>query len=210
MALSTADSRLDQSCQRRSVQHNLQRTARFQIEIAIYGGDGEVFGIHVENAGAATPQLFERLRALRKHPLRHRLAINLDRLLRMGGWGREFITVAPGGSVLPCHAAASIPGLTFANVRDASLADIWAHSEAFERFRGTSWMKEPCRSCSRRDEDFGGCRCQAMLLTGDPAATDPVCVLSPDRARLDAALAEATTQDVPFRWRRYAKGAVPA
>lgn len=125
----------------------------------------------------------------------------------MGGWGRQFINVTPGGDVLPCHAAASLPGLEFANVRGASLGDIWSGSAAFEAFRGTSWMKEPCRSCSRRDEDFGGCRCQAMMVTGDPANTDPVCTLSPHRSALEAALADAVGGEADFRWRRYEKGA---
>jgi PqqA peptide cyclase len=81
--------------------------------------------------------------------------------------------------VLPCHAAEVIPDLEFWNVREHSLADIWRSSPAFQAFRGTDWMQEPCRSCSRRDQDFGGCRCQAFLLTGDARAADPVCHLSP-------------------------------
>ena len=85
----------------------------------------------------------------------------------MGGWGRQFLAVTPSGTVLPCHAAASIPGLVFDNVRERSLGWIWRRSEAFNRFRGKSWMREPCRSCPRAEQDFGGCRCQAFLLTGD-------------------------------------------
>jgi pyrroloquinoline quinone biosynthesis protein E len=81
--------------------------------------------------------------------------------------------------VLPCHAAEVIPGLEFWNVREHSLADIWRSSPAFLTFRGTDWMQEPCKSCARRDQDFGGCRCQAFLLTGDARAADPVCHLSP-------------------------------
>jgi pyrroloquinoline quinone biosynthesis protein E len=95
------------------------------------------------------------------------------------GWGRVFLTVAPDGAVLPCQTAREIPGLEFPNVREASLEDIWFHAPVFQRFRGTDWMPEPCRSCERREIDFGGCRCQAFLLAGDPAATDPVCHLSP-------------------------------
>jgi pyrroloquinoline quinone biosynthesis protein E len=120
----------------------------------------------------------------------------------MGGWGRQFIVVSPSGAVLPCHAAASIPELRFDNVRDADLGTIWRQSEAFVRFRGAGWMREPCRSCVRQEEDFGGCRCQAMALTGDAANTDPVCVLSTHRVALDAALAAAVETDVPYRWRR--------
>jgi PqqA peptide cyclase len=98
----------------------------------------------------------------------------------VGGWGRRSLNVAPDGTVLPCHAAQIIPGLEFWSVRDHSLADIWQHSPAFNAFRGTRWMQEPCASCPRRAEDFGGCRCQAFMLTGNAAATDPVCHLSPN------------------------------
>jgi PqqA peptide cyclase len=99
----------------------------------------------------------------------------------MGGWGRTAMVVAPNGDVLPCQAASTIPGLVFANVREHDLDWIWNESEAFARFRGTGWMQEPCRSCplGRQEEDWGGCRCQALRLTGDAAATDPVCHLSP-------------------------------
>jgi PqqA peptide cyclase len=99
----------------------------------------------------------------------------------MGGWGRRQLTVAPNGDVLPCPAAQALP-LPRASVRADSLARIWTESPAFQSFRGTAWMPEPCRSCDRREIDFGGCRCQAFLLTGDAARTDPVCHLSPDHA----------------------------
>jgi pyrroloquinoline quinone biosynthesis protein E len=98
----------------------------------------------------------------------------------MDGWGRRFIVVAPDGLVLPCHAAHTLPGLAFDNAKDRSLAEIWRSSAAFDAFRGESWMPEPCRSCDRRTVDFGGCRCQAFHLTGNAAATDPACPLSPD------------------------------
>ena len=97
----------------------------------------------------------------------------------MGGWARKTLNVTPTGRVLPCHAAETIPGLSFMSVREASLSEIWYGSAAFAAFRGETWMREPCRSCERRSVDFGGCRCQAMALTGDPRNTDPVCVLSP-------------------------------
>ena len=97
----------------------------------------------------------------------------------VGGWGRRSLNVTPAGKVLPCHAAESIPDLEFWNVREHSLADIWKNSPAFNAFRGTDWMQEPCRSCARREIDFGGCRCQAFALTGDARATDPVCHLAP-------------------------------
>jgi PqqA peptide cyclase len=97
----------------------------------------------------------------------------------MGGWGKRQLTVTPNGDVLPCPAAHALP-LPRASVHEDSLARIWAHSPLFQRFRGTDWMPEPCRSCERREIDFGGCRCQAFQLTGDAARTDPVCHLSPD------------------------------
>jgi len=117
----------------------------------------------------------------------------------VGGWGRRSLNVTPSGKVLPCHAAESIPGLEFWSVKDHSLADIWINSPAFNAFRGTAWMQEPCRSCERREIDFGGCRCQAFILTGDAAAADPVCHLSPHHANV-AALA-AQHRDVPYSYR---------
>jgi PqqA peptide cyclase len=102
----------------------------------------------------------------------------------MGGWARQFINISPSGLALPCHAAESIAGLAFDSVRDRSLADIWRHSKAFELFRGTAWMPEPCASCERREVDWGGCRCQAFALLGDAGATDPACALSPHHAEL--------------------------
>jgi pyrroloquinoline quinone biosynthesis protein E len=102
----------------------------------------------------------------------------------MNGWGRRYLTVNPSGDVLPCPTAGEIPGLRFDNVRDKSLNWIWEQSEAFNRFRGIEWMPDPCRTCEFRELDFGGCRCQAALITGDSAATDPACSLSPQRERL--------------------------
>jgi pyrroloquinoline quinone biosynthesis protein E len=118
----------------------------------------------------------------------------------VGGWGRRSLNVTPSGKVLPCHAAETIPGLEFWSVRDHSLADIWRNSPAFNAFRGTGWMKEPCLSCARRELDFGGCRCQALALTGDAAAADPVCHLAPGHAKV-AALA-AAQGDEPYAYRR--------
>ena len=97
----------------------------------------------------------------------------------MGGWGQRFMLIDPAGRALPCHAATTIPGMSFDNVRDRTLANIWTRSAAFERFRGTAWMPEPCASCDRREIDWGGCRCQALALAGDAATTDPVCWKSP-------------------------------
>jgi pyrroloquinoline quinone biosynthesis protein E len=120
----------------------------------------------------------------------------------MGGWARRSLNVTPSGRVLPCHAAESIPGLQFWSVRDHSLQDIWRRSPAFQAFRGTDWMPEPCRSCEMRDTDYGGCRCQAMAITGDAAATDPACELSPHHARLRAlADREAMEADETYVYR---------
>ena len=106
----------------------------------------------------------------------------------MGGWGRKVMLVTPSGEALPCHAAKIIPGLQFDNVKEKPLRDIWDQGKAFQKFRGESWMYEPCKSCERRSQDFGGCRCQALLLAGDAAATDPVCSLAPSRGKVDAIL----------------------
>lgn len=106
----------------------------------------------------------------------------------VGGWGRKLILISPDGSAMPCHAANVIPGMQFENVKEKGLREIWEHSAAFERFRGEEWMQEPCKSCERRHQDFGGCRCQAMLLAGDAEATDPVCSLAPTRGMVDAVL----------------------
>jgi pyrroloquinoline quinone biosynthesis protein E len=122
----------------------------------------------------------------------------------VGGWGRRSLNVTPSGKVLPCHAAETIPGLTFWSVTEHALADIWENSPACRAFRGTDWMPEPCASCSRRDIDFGGCRCQAFALTGDATATDPVCHLSPHHAELAALAAERS--DTPYTYRRMPAG----
>ena len=107
----------------------------------------------------------------------------------LNGWGRRYLTVNPIGDVLPCPTAASaIPDLRLENVRTRDLDWIWQESESFNRFRGTEWMPEPCQSCPQKEIDFGGCRCQAALLTGKAANTDPVCEFSPNRARVDAVL----------------------
>jgi pyrroloquinoline quinone biosynthesis protein E len=118
----------------------------------------------------------------------------------VGGWGRRSLNVTPAGKVLPCHAAESIPGLEFWSVREHSLADIWANSPAFNAFRGTAWMQEPCASCARREIDFGGCRCQAFALTGDARATDPVCHLAPRHE--DVAALAAVQHDASYAYRR--------
>jgi PqqA peptide cyclase len=122
----------------------------------------------------------------------------------MGGWGRKLMLIDPSGDALPCHAARVIPNLRFENVTKRPLEWIWQESESFQKFRGEDWMQEPCRTCDRRTIDFGGCRCQAMLLAADAAATDPVCSLSPkhelvtaitDRANFPATHALASSSE---------------
>lgn len=109
----------------------------------------------------------------------------------MGGWGRKLMLINPSGKVLPCHAAEVLPGMSFENVRKKSLQWIWQESSSFQRFRGEEWMPEPCQSCERRSEDFGGCRCQAFLLTGDAKATDPACSLAPTHDVVVSAVSSA-------------------
>src|SRR5690606_7473945 len=106
----------------------------------------------------------------------------------MNGWGAIFLTVAPDGTAPPCHAARQLPGLAFPNVREHDLEWIWYRSPAFNRFRGFEWMQEPCRSCPEKEKDFGGCRCQAYMLTGDATNADPVCDKSPHHAALVASV----------------------
>jgi PqqA peptide cyclase len=109
----------------------------------------------------------------------------------MNGLGSIFLTITPDGTALPCHAARMLPGLDFPNVRNSSISDIWLKSTGFTHFRGDAWMKEPCRSCPEKAKDFGGCRCQAFLLTGDAANADPVCDLSPHHHLVTDAVAKA-------------------
>jgi pyrroloquinoline quinone biosynthesis protein E len=111
----------------------------------------------------------------------------------MGGWGRRLMLVNPAGKVLPCHAAEVLPGMSFENVREKTLDWIWQESSSFRKFRGEDWMPEPCRSCDRRTEDFGGCRCQAFLLTGDALVTDPACSLAPSHSIVESAVCDANT-----------------
>lgn len=124
----------------------------------------------------------------------------------MGGWAKRTLNVNPQGKVLPCHAAEIIPGLEFWSVKDHSIADIWWNSPAFNAFRGTDWMLEPCRSCERKEMDYGGCRCQAMALTGDARNADPICHRAPDHHKIEeiAASFDGTeTKIPPYVYRRY-------
>jgi len=109
----------------------------------------------------------------------------------MGGWGRRLMLINPSGRALPCHAAEVLPGMSFENVREKTLEWIWQESDSFRKFRGENWMPEPCRSCDRRSEDFGGCRCQAFLLAGDELVTDPACSLAPEHGIVEKAVREA-------------------
>src|SRR5438128_6411539 len=119
----------------------------------------------------------------------------------LNGWGQRYLTVNPIGDVLPCPTASSaIPALRFENVRGRALDWIWRESESFNRFRGTEWMRDPCRSCPQKEIDFGGCRCQAALLTGNAANTDPVCTLSPNRSVVDAVLRDMNSNDAARDW----------
>jgi PqqA peptide cyclase len=180
-----------------------------RVEIA----HAQYYGWALKNRTALMPSAEQVQRAAAKVEAlraRHRGEIVIDAVVPdyyarlpkpcVGGWGRRSLNITPAGKVLPCHAAESIPGLEFWSVREHALADIWANSPAFNAFRGTAWMAEPCQSCARRDIDFGGCRCQAFALTGNARATDPVCHLAPGHDRV-AALA-AVQDDAPYDYRR--------
>lgn len=120
----------------------------------------------------------------------------------MGGWGQQFVNVTPSGTVLPCHAAETIPHLSFDSLRERTLRDIWEHGMAFAAYRGDHWMPSTCKSCDRKEIDWGGCRCQALALAGDAAAIDPTCVESPYHATIRAlaeAEAEAGSDAITYR-----------
>jgi PqqA peptide cyclase len=122
----------------------------------------------------------------------------------MNGWGKVFLSIAPDGTAMPCHNAGSLPGLDLPNVREHRLDHIWRDSSAFNRFRGNAWMKEPCNTCDEREKDFGGCRCQAHLLAGDPEQADPVCGKSPHHDKVvqivrNAAVPQAVQAPLVFR-----------
>lgn len=119
----------------------------------------------------------------------------------MGGWGSAGLNITPDGTVLPCHAAESIPHLEFETVRDRPLSEIWYDSAAFNAYRGTDWLPQPCQGCERKEIDFGGCRCQALALAGDASATDPVCSKSPQHGVVLELLQE-TTGSTDFTYRR--------
>jgi pyrroloquinoline quinone biosynthesis protein E len=189
------------------------------VELALSLGASRVEVAHVQyygwamkNRAALMPsraQVDEAVRQVEMLRARHHGRIVIDAVVPdyfarfpkpcVGGWGRRSLNVTPAGKVLPCHAAEVIPGLEFWNVREHSLGEIWRESPAFNAFRGESWMQEPCKSCARRELDFGGCRCQAFLLAGDAHAADPVCHLSPQHA-LVSQLAEQR-EDMAYSYR---------
>jgi pyrroloquinoline quinone biosynthesis protein E len=189
------------------------------VELALSLGASRVEVAHVQyygwamkNRAALMPsraQVDEAVRQVEMLRARHHGRIVIDAVVPdyfarfpkpcVGGWGRRSLNVTPAGKVLPCHAAEVIPGLEFWNVREHSLGEIWRESPAFNAFRGESWMQEPCKSCARRELDFGGCRCQAFLLAGDARAADPVCHLSPQHA-LVSQLAEQR-DDMAYSYR---------
>jgi pyrroloquinoline quinone biosynthesis protein E len=204
--------------------HNITRVERM-IDLAVALGAARVEVAHVQyygwairNRAALMPTLEQVQEATgRVEAARERLrgSIVIDYVLPdyyarqpkacMGGWGRQFLNITPSGEVLPCHAAQTIPGLAFDSVRSKPLAEIWVGSEAFERFRGTGWMPEPCRSCDQREVDWGGCRCQALAITGNAAATDPACALSERHGTLRALADTASSEPAPaFAYRRMA------
>ena len=166
----------------------LEKMQPDRIEIA----HAQYYGWALKNRHALMPtagQLEKALRVVDDAQTRLKGHIRIDSVLPdyhaqfpkpcMGGWGQRTILINPSGEAWPCHSAGVIPGLVFDNVCNQSLFAIWRDSAAFQKFRGESWMDEPCRSCDRRTKDFGGCRCQAFLLTGKADATDPACSLSP-------------------------------
>ena len=182
----------------------LEKLRPDRIEIA----HTQYYGWALENRSALMPtpdQLESAVKVVSAAGARLKGKIRIDSVIAdyyavypkacMGGWGRRLMLIDPTGRALPCHAAGVIPGLEFDTTRERSLEWIWRESSAFQKFRGESWMSEPCRSCERRTEDFGGCRCQAFLLTGDPSATDPTCSLAPKHLVILEALQLASIEN---------------
>lgn len=182
-----------------------------RIEIA----HAQYYGWALKNRAALMPtraQVKEAMQIISRAEERLRGRIRIDSVVPdyyaqypkacMGGWGKVAMLIDPVGQALPCHAAGVIPGLQFDNVRNYPLKWIWRESSAFQAFRGESWMQEPCRTCERRHQDFGGCRCQALLLTGETRATDPVCSLAPAHAVVESATSAiaANVADSQEKW----------
>jgi pyrroloquinoline quinone biosynthesis protein E len=195
--------------------HNLSA----MIELALHFGAARLEVAHVqyygwalENRAALLPtraQLDEATRIVEAARAHHKGRLVIDYVVPdyyaarpkpcMGGWGNRFLAISPAGNVLPCHAAESITGMVFPNIRSTSLRAAWEDSDAFNRFRGTAWMPSPCQGCEHAERDWGGCRCQAFALIGDAAATDPACALSPHHAVLASAIAEAGDAALVYR-----------
>ena len=188
-----------------------------RIEIA----NVQYYGWALKNRAALMPtveQMDEAIRIVEEAEQRLKGVLAFDHVIPdyyaarpkrcMGGWGRQFFNISPSGKILPCHAAETITGLTFDSVRgNKSIAWIWQNSDALNRYRGTGWMKEPCRSCAFKEEDFGGCRCQAFALTGDAGNTDPACTLSPFHEQIfKLAETEAAADQTRFLYRNFAGG----
>ncbi len=205
--------------------HNIQQT-RALIDLALELGAGRLEIAHVQyygwasrNQAALMPpyeQVLEEaaIVADAKDRLKGVMAIDYvtpDYYAQfpkpcMGGWAKDVINITPEGKVLPCHAAESLP-LAYDNIKTRPLSEIWYESEAFNRFRGFAWMKEPCRSCPRKEVDFGGCRCQAFAVTGDAEAADPACSLSPQHHLMgERAGALVAAEPPPFVYRRIGQG----
>ncbi len=207
--------------------HNAGRVGEM-IELALELGAGRLevahtqyYGWGLRNRAALMPTREQLLAATAlvedaRERLRGRLVIDYvtpDYYARrpkacMGGWARRFLNVAPDGKVLPCHAAETLTGLAFDSVRERSLGEIWRESDAFARYRGTDWMPEPCRGCEHRERDWGGCRCQALALSGRADTLDPVCEKSPDHARVRALAERESAAPAPaFVYRRLQRAA---
>lgn len=185
-----------------------------RLEIA----HAQYYGWALQNRGALMPpreQVMEALELVEaaRERLKGKLVIDAvvpDYYARlpkpcMNGWGRQSLNVTPTGKVLPCHAAETIPGLEFWNVRDHALGDIWQESPAFNAYRGTAWMPDACQSCDRREIDWGGCRCQALMLTGDATQMDPVCERSPYHDEIQTLAIVDSSRDDDFTYRRFAR-----
>ena len=188
-----------------------------RIEVA----NVQYYGWALKNRAALMPsieQIDEATRVVEEAQVRLKGILDIDYVVPdyyalrpkkcMGGWGRQFFNITPSGKILPCHAAETITTLDFESVRsNHSIAWIWQNSDAFNKYRGTGWMPEPCQGCAFKEMDYGGCRCQAFALTGDAGNTDPACHLSPHHERIfKTAETEAATGTTRYIYRNFAGG----